>query len=268
LTDALEDCRRELENALQGRQRRPADRQVMSASNVYQDILALYEEFEDVEIDVAEHELRVTTDRIDLEGIFLGAFQIRLDWHSLNDLPAYRVVALDPNPATSNSGVTHPHVQDEHLCEGDGRPAIRAALAECRLYDFFLLVSQLLHTYGQGSAFVELDDWDGTPCDDCGASIGDNDHYYCHRCDSTLCSRCSASCEECGDSYCSGCISQCAACGYDHCSTCLEECPVCHDVFCKDCRVEGLCKKCHDKQRNEENEDDSSTNAENEPVTA
>ena len=268
LTDAMEHCRRELENALQGRQRRPADRQVMSASNVYQDILALYDEFEDVEIDLGEHELRVTTDRIVLEDFHLGAFQVRLDWHRFGDPCAYRVVALDPHPAAKSDDVTHPHVQDEHLCEGDGRPAIRAALAECRLHDFFMLVSQLLHNYGQGSAFVELSDWFGTPCDDCGASVSDDDRCCCNRCGDTLCGSCSVSCEECGDTYCSGCIGQCEGCGHDHCSSCLEVCPVCHDVFCKDCRVDGLCQTCHDKQRNEENEDDSSTNAENKPITA
>ena len=82
----------------------------------------------------------------------LGPFEIRLDWGSLSDPNPYSVVALDPNSAASNDEVTHPHVKDEHLCEGEGHSAIRAALAECRLLDFFMLVSQVLHTYGQGSA--------------------------------------------------------------------------------------------------------------------
>ena len=62
-----------------------------------------------------------------------GAFEIRLDWR-LSGLvhTAYRVVALDPNPAAASDDVTHPHVQNEQLCEGEGRAAIRAALAECR----------------------------------------------------------------------------------------------------------------------------------------
>ena len=108
------------------------------------------DEFEAVDIDLGEHELSVTTDRIVLEGINLGSFKIRLDWHLLGFSSAYRVMALDPNPAAKNEDITHPHVQDGNLCEGEGRSAVQAALEECRLYDFFLLVSRLLHTYGRG----------------------------------------------------------------------------------------------------------------------
>ena len=57
-----------------------------SASDIYRDILALDEEFEEVDIDLDEHELSVTTDRIVLEDVHLGAFQIRLDWRQLGDL--------------------------------------------------------------------------------------------------------------------------------------------------------------------------------------
>ena len=134
----------------------PALRPTVSA--VYQDLLALRNEFDDVEIDPKAHELAVTTDTIELDGVLLGDFQIRLDWSQIGLVSQpYRVVALDPHPASRRDDVTHPHVQDERLCEGDGRAAIAAALAEGRFYEFFLLVNQLLHNYGHGSAFVELD---------------------------------------------------------------------------------------------------------------
>ena len=38
----------------------------------------------------------------------------------------YRVIALDPHPATKSESITHPHVQDERLCEGEGHAAIAA----------------------------------------------------------------------------------------------------------------------------------------------
>ena len=151
LAGAMDGCRRELENVLRVLQSHQRQRHVASASEIYRDILALADEFEAVDIDLGEHELSVTTDRIVLEGINLGPFEIRLDWHLLGSSSAYRVVALDPNPAAKNEDVTHPHVQDGSLCEGEGRSAVQAALEECRLYDFFLLVSRLLHTYGRGS---------------------------------------------------------------------------------------------------------------------
>jgi hypothetical protein len=266
LADSLEDWRRELANTLQALQVRPPERQACSASDIYRDILALESEFEEVDIDLEEHALSVTTDRIVLAGLHLGAFQIRLDWRKLGRPQPYRVVALDPNPPARRGDITHPHVQDEQLCEGEGRSAIRAALAEGRLLDFFLLVSQVLHTYGRGSAYVELDNWDGVPCADCGNTVSQDDCYNCQRCGATLCDGCSVSCHACGDSYCSECVSRCAACGYDHCSSCLATCPVCRKRVCEECREEGLCRACHEKQHHEEHEDDSSEYARNEPI--
>ena len=75
LAGALDDCRRELENALRALQSRPTERQVSSASDIYRDILALYDEFEEVDIDLDEHTLSVTTDRIVLEYVTLGPFR-------------------------------------------------------------------------------------------------------------------------------------------------------------------------------------------------
>jgi hypothetical protein len=169
-------------------------------------------------------------------------------------------VALDPHPAAKDTDVTHPHVQEEQLCEGDGRSAVRAALAEGRLYDFFLLVSQLLHTYGRGSAYVELDHWDGIPCDDCNALTDADDRYYCDRCGNTLCSSCSITCHGCDNGFCSGCASSCDSCGLDFCSSCLQICSVCRRQFCEDCLEAGLCHSCHEKQHKEETKNASPQN--------
>ena len=90
--------------------------------------MALQSEFEDVQCDPDEHVLSVTTQSVVLDGIELGRFQIRLDWQCLQETSPYAVVVLDPNPAQSNDGVTHPHVNGQTLCEGSGRGAIQAAL--------------------------------------------------------------------------------------------------------------------------------------------
>ena len=165
LAFAVSDFRRQLDDMhhkLADANRKPC-RSVL-AGDIYCDLVALKNEFEKVDIDLEEKELSVTTDSITLDGIFLGPFQIRLEWqHIGQSSQPYRVVALDPHPAAKSDEITHPHVQDERLCEGDGRPAIAAALAEGRLFDFFLLVSQLLHNYGRGSAYVELDHLCGQP---------------------------------------------------------------------------------------------------------
>ena len=257
LASAIDECRRQLENAHRNLQSSLTKRQLSSVSDIYRDILALRDEFEEVEIDMDEHTLSATTDRIVLEDLSLGAFEIKLDWQHFGSSPAYRVVALDPNRAARNDDVTHPHVQDEQLCEGEGRTAIQAALAEGRFFDFFMLVSQILHTYGKGSAYVEVTNWFGVPCSDCGSSVDDNDRYYCQRCDETLCDGCAVACHDCGEHYCAGCISTCAACGCDHCSSCLATCSACRKEFCDNCMEAGLCRSCHDKQRNQEKDDDS-----------
>jgi hypothetical protein len=67
LAGVLEDCRRQLDNAIHVLQSHPPQGRVSSASDIYRDILALYDEFEEVEIDLDEHRLSVTTDPIVLD---------------------------------------------------------------------------------------------------------------------------------------------------------------------------------------------------------
>ncbi len=111
----------------QRRDTRPAN-VLASDTEVYRDLVALDGEFAEVRCDFEEQVIAVTTDPVVLDGIDLGRFQIRLNWQQLGDAQPYTIVALDPNPAAANSAVTHPHVSDEILCEGDGRRTIQAAL--------------------------------------------------------------------------------------------------------------------------------------------
>jgi hypothetical protein len=67
--------------------------------------------------------------------------------------------------------VTHPHVCNGQLCEGDGAAPIKAALGSGRLLDFFVLVGQILETYNDASAHVTLDNWEGRSCNDCGTNV-------------------------------------------------------------------------------------------------
>jgi hypothetical protein len=220
---------------------------ILSLSQLYREILALYEEFDAVDIDVEEQEIAVTTEAITLEGIFLGPFEIRLDWERLGTPSPYTVKALDPQPASSDDTVTHPHVQNEKLCEGDGRTLIQNALSEGRLSDFFLLVAQVLRSYGKGSAYIELDDWDGAHCAECGDSVSENDRYYCNHCDSTLCDSCARSCAACESTFCASCLVTCSVCDEYVCTTCSTNCRNCHEFVCPNCHTNRLCEKCHEQ---------------------
>lgn len=271
LAATLSDFHRQLEislRQLQTTSRVPCRK--ASVTDIHRDLLALEDEFDGFKLDLSEKELSVTTDTIVLEGIYLGPFQIRLEWCNIGQAsPAYRVIALEPHPATKSDEITHPHVQGERLCEGEGRAAIAAALAEGRFFDFFVLVSQVLHNYGRGSAYVELDNWEGEPCFDCGDYVDPDDRYSCHRCDTVLCAGCAYTCQGCDESFCSDCIGTCARCGCKSCFSCLEDCKDCGQPVCDDCRKTcGLCTRCHEKQEKEHEHDATEDDLQPEPVAA
>ena len=119
-----------------------------STGDVYEDLLVLEQEFHELDYGPRGQWLSVTTEPITLEDIYLGPFEIRLDWGRTVSDPAYRVIAKDPHPAESRDNVTHPHVMDEHLCEGDSRHAIRQALAQGQ-------TAGLLHARGEWPADLQ-----------------------------------------------------------------------------------------------------------------
>ncbi|MEQ8786526.1 MAG: hypothetical protein RIC55_09510, partial [Pirellulaceae bacterium] len=142
---------------------------IMPPQQIYHDLLALRDEFADFAIEMQCETVSVTTEPIRLEGLDLGAFTIELNWGRIDHLDPYKVLAVDPQPATRDEDVVHPHVQGETLCEGEAKQAIHSALLQGRLFDFFLVVRQTLLTYNGGSAYVAIDEWSGRRCSDCDA---------------------------------------------------------------------------------------------------
>ena len=114
-------------------------------------------------------------------------------------MPDYRVIALEPHPAGQDESVTHPHVRDETLCEGDGQGAVRSAPRRGAGTDFFTVVHRVLQTYAAGRAFIDLDDWEGTRCSDCGCGVAESDSCICYHCDATLCCDCRNYCSQCDE---------------------------------------------------------------------
>jgi hypothetical protein len=225
-----------------------------SLRSVYEDLLALNTEFEEVDVDLRARKLSVTTGHIELEEVQLGRFQICLRWDQLGSSTPYEIIALDPLPAATSDSTTHPHVLSRVLCEGEGRSAIRAALEQGRLLDFFMLVRQVLETYNAASAYVQLSDWSGVECSDCGACFLAEDASSCRRCGSDLCSDCSRCCGSCSQTNCSGCSSCCVGCDTDYCGACLGSCSDCQESFCSECLTEGRCSNCHDQLEHENEE--------------
>ncbi len=221
-----------------------------SQGELYRDLLALAAEFPRIAVLETACTLCVTTEPVILEGLVLGPFEIRLVADDGGPL-SYQVVALEPNPARSNLEITHPHVNGDQLCEGDGRRALAAALADGRLFDFFSIVNQLLHTYAAGRAYVELENWQGVPCHECGTTIDEDDRCHCGACDQTLCLECACSCVRCGEGLCFHCAGPCPVCSEIHCASCLEQCVQCGTRVCQTCLQENLCPRCFEHEQDD-----------------
>lgn len=228
--------------------------------DVLADLEQAQEEFEDLKYVDDGEMLVVATQAIELEGYYLGEFQIRLQIGSLSEFKRhgaiYQVVALDPHPAACNDVVTHPHVSDEHMCEGDASAAIEAALTNGRICDFFQLVTAVLNNYNPNSPYVALADWEGRPCYDCGYTMGTDDSHCCSSCENDFCDECTSYCCRCDETTCRGCLQECSACGDLVCSSCKMKCPECGRLICKNCHEEQQCPCVKEPQENKENEDE------------
>jgi hypothetical protein len=229
---------------------------IATPREILADLATLEEEFEELTLDLKERSLSARTEPIELDGLYLGPFQIVLHWDQIQRR-AYEVIATDPCPAEGSEDVVHPHVRDGLLCEGEGAASIKAALAQGRLLDFFTLVRQILRTYNAESAYVALDRWHGVNCRDCGFRMPLDEHGNCERCNDPLCSDCSTHCQSCDCYVCSGCSRECAECGYYFCVNCVT-------------RQSGsnrlLCESCLQNQEDDADESDKESPADDPPA--
>jgi len=230
-----------------------------TTSTINRELLAIETEFDGIEIDLRQQTIAVITPAIELDDVLLGRFRIALEVRYLGESRPYRVIAIDPEHARDCDETMHPHVQSETLCEGAGAGPIKHALAEGRLFDFFVIVRQILQTYNPDSAYTRLSDWYGVDCSDCGSIVDRDDSDECERCSSRSCFECSASCHDCDRTVCGNCSENCESCGERYCDACLSSCRDCGESFCDDCLTKGYCDDC--------NQTVSETEAETQPNT-
>lgn len=209
-----------------------------SLGKIYAELLGLYDEFPNADLNLRLKTISVITDSVTLEDVYLGPFSIELDVASGNGL-SYSVIATDANPAGNDEDVTHPHVRDNCLCEGEGTLPIRHALEEGRFGDFFQIVDQILQTYNSGSAYIALDEWQGISCTACGEYVNDDERTSCSRTSDTLCCECAVTCPDCDQ---------------DFAPDLVEHCEKCEESFCDRCLDEGMCHACHKETCEEETE--------------
>lgn len=214
---------------------RPPLALVPTTAQVYRDLDALDHEFVTVTIDAPEHTVTVETDRIVLDGLDLGPFEIVWKWSRLDD--PLRVIAQEPDWSQNGDEVCHPHVRGEELCVGDAQPALGEAFRSGRVFDAFLILRQVLQTYNPQSAYAAVDQWHGNTCTGCATGVAEDDTWWCTFCNDALCDECHRSCDACGNPL---------------CHTCGLSCPECETFVCPSCRpIEGgrrltLCRLCYE----------------------
>jgi len=229
-------------------------KEILTLQLLVNELDALENEFGGIEFDASKNTISVVTESITLEDVYLGPFKIQLELNKLDQLyniSPYIVIALEPNPASTDDGVTHPHVNSNKLCEGDGSASIKAAIEDGRICDFFTIVRSILNTYSPDSPYVPLDDWDGTTCYDCGRTVNSDDIYYCDHCEHDYCDECSTYCRDCEETVCLGCSGQCSYCEEMLCRSCVSECEECGELFCQSCLENELCPNCREEQEKE-----------------
>jgi hypothetical protein len=226
------------------------------ASEIVGELNQIDDEFGGWSYDRQTRRIFVTTEPIVLEGIDFGRFDIAL---CLDDLPLldrrapYEVIARDPNPAAGSPSVTHPHVSDQQLCEGEANRPIRRALSSGRVCEFFMLVSSVLRQYNRESPYVALEEWEGEPCSDCGYRATEDESDRCRDCGAVVCIECAGHCSACEGDACFRCLAACEICDELICVGCTYRCEGCRAVVCPGCVTDGLCEDC-ETQREKESE--------------
>lgn len=240
------------QQALEARQTK-----VPTVREIADEVRQLEDEFTRVDCNPSKRTVSVVTEPIELEGIYLGPFEVRLHIDRMasdNPQASFDVVALDSHPAAPNNVVTHPHVSDEQMCCGDASLPIKAAVEEGRLSDLFCLVRSVLETYNSDSPYVALNNWHGRPCHDCGYTLPEDEGYWCSSCERDFCDECSSCCGGCDETTCGECLSQCPTCDDRYCAACITTCPDCGETICRTCLENEQCPCI--EEREQENEDD------------
>jgi hypothetical protein len=234
---------------------------------IVEEIIQLEDEFSEVDYSLKNRTLSVVTEPIELDGTYLGPFEVRLHIDRIaseNPQNVFDVVAQDPHPASSNNSVMHPHVSDEQMCCGDALLPIKAAVEGGRLSDVFILIRNVLQTYNPDSPYISLDNWHGRSCHDCGYVVAEDDVFWCSSCEYDFCDECASFCSGCSETTCGGCLKECPVCEDRYCAGCIKTCPDCGETICSSCLEDMQCPCI--EEREQENEDDQGEDSDKEPA--
>jgi len=217
-----------------------------SVATIAADLRQLEAEFGAITVHRRQRAISVNTEPITLDDVELGSFALKLfwdrDWQGWR-AECFEIIALEPNPASSDESVTHPHVKGNVLCAGNATAALGKALEEKRIADTFCLVRSVLRTCSADSPHIRLSEWGGRrECRDCGARVRSDDLWSCDRCTGDFCSDCVGECKDCHVTRCASCMGRCVICEEPVCERCL--CQSAHSTRMSCCKCLTPCPRC------------------------
>lgn len=173
----------------------------------------------------------------EINEINFGKFQVSfgIDLLCSSDYCAnLSVEALDPNYPGSRTSFSHPHVDHNMLCVGNGKKPLFKASRQMRLSDMYSIISSILSTYGK-DPHISIEAWTGFECGDCGRYYDQDSHTICTKCESGYCNDCIKICCDLGQLVCGSCESsryECMGCYKKMCVECVDLCKDCNFKFC------------------------------------
>lgn len=221
--------------------------------NLIEDLKAVKEEFGNLLYDQEESCMVVFSKDITFDDVNLGSFELRIPINLIGS--STTVVARTPNYPVVDEETTHPHIQNNEMCLGNGRNQFYDAIQQGRVLDAFTTLNSILITYNLNSAYVEIENWninseDYTECNDCGDSTHVEETNTCEDCESCYCNHCIHGCDVCDGMKCEYCMNnKCSICKDKRlCKDCTHECQICDAIFCEECMSnsteEQTCANC------------------------
>lgn len=199
--------------------------------------------------------IKWTTDKIVLEEdsvrINLGKFDAELRYKG----GTFKALAYaqEPNNPRGSEKTTHPHVQEDRICLGDGHVDIYEAIKKGQFDLAMDITNSVLHYHDGDSAFCAVKDWFGqlVNCTDCGERLyepaedseDDEETRHCY-CGLAVCEGCVNYCDDGDHDCCSNHHRPCKYedCEHGSCSSHCWRCGKCQEAYCEE--HQGRCEGC------------------------
>lgn len=179
-----------------------------------------------------------------IEDVELGDYECVLDFNDVisNISDRTRINYLGEKCNVLDPDVTHPNIRHNFLCRGSSDKILIQHALQGNIFEYVLLVNNIVHTYGVGSPYSFIRAWKAEGgCTDCGEALGAGEAISCDECQNLSCTSCSVFCN-CGEDLCHECAVSCESCQSHMCFRCSYSCNNCYSDYCSDCL--HWCESC------------------------